>query len=113
MWTHESCCELDSHADTCVCGNNFLFESDYSRTVNVEPYSPELGKLANIPIGTTCTCWTDSTYCPSMNACILDKILQFSPKLSLKLEYMVRRILIRKNEENGVILSELEEIRTI
>jgi hypothetical protein len=30
-------CELDSHADPFVCGNNFLFESDYSRTVNVEP----------------------------------------------------------------------------
>jgi hypothetical protein len=27
------------------------------------------------------------------------KILQFSPKLSLKLEYMVRRILIQRNEE--------------
>jgi hypothetical protein len=28
-----------------------------------------------------------------------DNILQFSPKLSLKLEYMVRRILIQRNKE--------------
>jgi hypothetical protein len=28
-----------------------------------------------------------------------DKILQFSPKLSLTLEFMIRRILFRRNEE--------------
>jgi hypothetical protein len=42
--------------------------------VNVEPYSPELGKLANIPIGTACTCWNDPTtgkgYILSINECL-------------------------------------------
>jgi hypothetical protein len=42
--------------------------------VNVEPYSPELGKLANIPSGTACTCWTDPKtgkgYILSINKCL-------------------------------------------
>jgi hypothetical protein len=40
----------------------------------MEPYSPELGKLANIPIGNACTCWTDPTtgkgYILSINECL-------------------------------------------
>jgi hypothetical protein len=44
---------------------------------------------------------SSSTSTSSSNLRLLmcsDKILQFSPKLSLKLESMVRRILIQRNE---------------
>jgi hypothetical protein len=42
-----------------------------------------------------------------------DTILHFSPKLSLKLEHMVRRILIRRNEEKRSDIEQIRRIRAI
>ena len=34
---------LNSHADTCVVGENFLIEYDHNRPVNVFGYNPKAG----------------------------------------------------------------------
>lgn len=43
-------CELDSHADTCVAGDNTLLLHDTGKLVNVSTFSDEVGRLKNIPI---------------------------------------------------------------
>ena len=47
--------ELDTHADTCVLGHNFVVLSYTSRVTDVYGYSPELGAIKNIPIVTGAT----------------------------------------------------------
>ena len=42
--------KLDSHADTCVLGNNALITHSYGRTVTVTGYDPSLGQLTNLDI---------------------------------------------------------------
>jgi hypothetical protein len=52
-------CELDSHADTCVAGSNFVALYEPSRFVNVHGYSPELAPIKDIPITTVGTTWVN------------------------------------------------------
>ena len=53
--------ELDSHADTCVAGSNTLLLHETGRTVNVVPFSDEVGRVKNIPIACVATLWQDLT----------------------------------------------------
>lgn len=53
--------ELDSHADTCVAGSDFLFVDDgMGKTTKVYPYSREYKPIENIKIGTAVTAYTES-----------------------------------------------------
>jgi hypothetical protein len=67
-------CELDSHADTCVAGSNFILLEEPIRTVNVHAYSPELAPLRGIPVGTAATVWVDplngQSYLLVLNECL-------------------------------------------
>ena len=47
--------ELDSHADTCVCGKNCVMLEDSGVTVNVSPFTNEYASIKNVPIGTCAT----------------------------------------------------------
>ena len=42
--------ELDSHANTCVVGNNALITHSYGRIVTVNGYDPSLGQVTNLDI---------------------------------------------------------------
>jgi hypothetical protein len=55
-------CELDSHADTCLVGRNFVMVDEPERTVNVHAYSDEIKPFNNIPICSAATLWVDSQY---------------------------------------------------
>jgi hypothetical protein len=50
-------CELDSHADHCVSGSNFLVMEHTSKQVNVNGYSKELETLSGIPVVFAGTVW--------------------------------------------------------
>jgi hypothetical protein len=49
------CCELDSHADTCVAGPNTILIAEDGRVVNAFSYSRD--KTSNVPIATVATLW--------------------------------------------------------
>jgi hypothetical protein len=69
-------CELDSHADTCVAGSNFVLLEHTSKTVDVHNYSKELNVMRDIPIATAtaATVWTKphtgESYLLVFNQCI-------------------------------------------
>ena len=51
-----SCCELDSHADTCALGMNFALLSYPGHVCDVTPYNADHGYCAkNVPIITSAT----------------------------------------------------------
>ena len=50
--------ELDSHADTCVLGRNFVILSYSGKECEVLPYSDEYDSVKNVPIVTGATAWT-------------------------------------------------------
>lgn len=50
---------MDSHADTCVAGANFVLFDKPSRFVNVYAYSEEYKPLKDIAIATVATVWVD------------------------------------------------------
>ena len=45
--------ELDSHADTCVVGDNFLVIHDHNKAVNVYSYDPKDGHRRAMTFDTT------------------------------------------------------------
>ena len=50
-------CEMDSHADTTVCGANFVNIGDTGETVEVSPFTQEYEAIPDIPIGSyLCYC---------------------------------------------------------
>ena len=57
-------CEDDSHADTCAVGANCLVLHHTGRTVTVEPFSPDLGAVEEVPIVTAATAYD----CPKTGA---------------------------------------------
>ena len=51
---------MDSHADTCVAGANFLLVSaDPDRSVNVSAFDENLPAIKDVPMGTAATLWQD------------------------------------------------------
>ena len=58
--TIELTCELDSHADTCAVGRDFVMLSEAHRYISVHPFAEEYNPLTNVPIATVATVWTDS-----------------------------------------------------
>ncbi len=46
----EAWCELDTHADNCCVGDNFMTLEHTSYTVNVTPFHPEYQAIKNVPI---------------------------------------------------------------
>ena len=50
-------CELDSHADTCCAGANFVMLEEPYKHVNVYAYSGEYKPLTNIPVTVCATVW--------------------------------------------------------
>jgi hypothetical protein len=48
-------CELDSHADTCVAGANFVTLYETGESVNVHSFTPEQSPLHKIKIGSAAT----------------------------------------------------------
>ena len=52
--------EMDSHADTAVCGSNFVVLDYTSQECDVTPYnSKDIER--NVPIATCATAWDDSS----------------------------------------------------
>jgi hypothetical protein len=74
------CCNLDSHADSCVARANFVVVEYTSKTVDVFGYFKELHSIEGIPIATVGTVWTQPTtgdsYLLVINQCVL-----FGPRL--------------------------------
>jgi hypothetical protein len=52
-------CELDSHADTIVAGDNMALLEATGETVNITPFSDEYVPLENIPVATCGTAYDD------------------------------------------------------
>ena len=50
-------CELDSHADTCVAGANFVTLYETGESVNVHSFTPEQSPLHEIKIGSAATAY--------------------------------------------------------
>ena len=50
--------ELDSHADTIVCGRNCLVLEYTGRECDVSPYTDAYESIKNIPIVQAATAWT-------------------------------------------------------
>lgn len=53
-------CELDSHADTCVAGNNMLLVSDENEKVRVSGFLSN-SKPSHVVVGTAVTLYTDAS----------------------------------------------------
>ena len=53
--TNKPTVELDSHADTCVVGDNYLVINDHNRSVSVYSYNPKGGhrstKMVDATVG--------------------------------------------------------------
>jgi hypothetical protein len=57
---HSARCELDTHADTCVAGANFLLQSFDGQTCDVMPYSDTYEAVRDVPVVTAATAWTNT-----------------------------------------------------
>jgi len=51
--------EMDTHADTCVLGRNFVIAQYSGRECDVLPYSDDYEAVTGVPIVTGATAWTD------------------------------------------------------
>jgi Reverse transcriptase (RNA-dependent DNA polymerase) len=51
--------EMDTHADTCVLGKNFIITQYTGRECDVVPYSDDYEAVTGVPIVTGATAWTD------------------------------------------------------
>jgi len=51
--------ELDSHADTCVFGQNFVVLEYTGKECDVTPYTSSYKAIPSVPIVTAATAWTD------------------------------------------------------
>ena len=51
---------MDSHADTCAVGDNFVMLNKADHFISVHPFDEEYKPLWNIPIGTVAAVWTHS-----------------------------------------------------
>ena len=52
-------CELDSHADTCVVGNEALIFQDFGRPVQVSAYDPSLGTKPDMKVVSAALAYDD------------------------------------------------------
>jgi transposase InsO family protein len=77
-------CELDSHADTCVAGDNTLLISHNDQRVSVNAYSDELKPLKGILVATVATLYQDAA---TGDSCILiiHQALYFGKRLQSSL----------------------------
>jgi hypothetical protein len=66
--------EMDSNADTCCAGSNFILLSLTRRTADVFPYDSRYEPLLNVPIVTAATAYDDpdtgQTYILVLNECL-------------------------------------------
>jgi hypothetical protein len=66
--------EMDSNADTCCAGSNFLVLSLTRRTADVFPYDSSYEPFLNVPIVTAATAYDDpdtgQTYILVLNKCL-------------------------------------------
>jgi hypothetical protein len=54
------CCDLDSHADTCVAGAIFAIIEHTDQLVSMTGYTSKLGQIQGLPVVTAGTVWTSS-----------------------------------------------------
>ena len=81
--TNES--HLDSHADTCAGGSNFVqLDDSPTRFVDVSPFSEEYEPMKNIPISTCATAWVCSET-GQTRILVFHQMLFFGDKLSQSL----------------------------
>lgn len=76
-------CEMDSHADTCVAGNNCIVLEYTGHHATVEAYSPDYASK-EIPIATVATTY-DSPNSGETFALIINEALYFGDTLSFSL----------------------------
>jgi hypothetical protein len=73
-------CKMDTHADTCVAGSNFLMCEFDGTMCEVSPFTDEYQLMTDVPIVLAATAWTDEE---SGETVILwfNQILWYSNKL--------------------------------
>jgi hypothetical protein len=77
----KSCCDLDSHANTCVAGRNALKISHIDgRTVTVSPFTDEYKPRQGIHISTVAFFWEDPT-CGKPYTLVMHKALYFGKEM--------------------------------
>ena len=97
--------ELDSHASSIVVGDDVLITHDTGRTVNVGPFTEQLGKLRNVPI-IDCLVAYDCTYTGKSYYLAMYNVL-YIPDMS---ENLVPPFVIRRQ---GNIVNEIPKIQVL
>ena len=77
-------CEMDSHADTCVAGPNFVVDEYTGENCDVTPYSNEYQPIKDVPIMNASTAHTDSETGKTV-ILRLNQVLWYCKKLDLSL----------------------------
>ena len=54
-------CDLDSHDDTCLAGDNFIMHSRTGETVSIYGFDDDAPPVSNVPVGTCMTAYTLET----------------------------------------------------
>ncbi len=54
-------CELDSHADTCVAGPNFVILDHTGQQCDVTPYTNDYQPIINVSVVNAATAFTDES----------------------------------------------------
>ena len=77
-------CEMDSHADTCVAGPNFLVLSFTGEQCDVTPYTNDYQPITNVPVVNAATAYTDK---PTGETYILhfNQILWYGKRMKMSL----------------------------
>ena len=84
MHLSEGQTHLDSHADTCVCGSNFVMLDAKDKVLEyaeVSPFSDEYQPIKNIPIASCATAWQSSEN-GEVSILVFHQSLYFGEKLN-------------------------------
>jgi hypothetical protein len=95
----EARCEMDSHADTCVAGPNFVIDEFTGEHCDVTPYSDEYTPITDVPIVNASTAYTDLETGQTLFL-RFNQVLWYGKKMSMSL--------INPNQmrHNGLVVSD-------
>jgi hypothetical protein len=77
-------CEMDSHADTCVAGPNFVVDEYTGENCDVTPYSNKYQPIMGVPIVNASTAYTN----PETGETVIlrfNQVLWYGKKLDMSL----------------------------
>ena len=111
---HSGRCELDSHADTCVAGANFVICVFDGMTCEVSPYTDSYEAMKDVPIVGAATAWTNADT-GETHILYFNQILWYGRKMPMSLlnpnqmRYFGHSIcddVTDRNREFGILLEE-------